>query len=287
MNQLVRDAQRWKKHESEAHFLFGEAKFVGPYEIKNLIGEGSSGTVKLAVHSQTGQRAAVKIVSKAIARKRRDARKEIRILQNCFHPNIIRLEYVDEDFQNLYIFTEYVECGDLYSYIERNGPLDDKTAKIFARQMVEAVLYCQLELNLVHHDVKLENFVFDAAFQLKLIDFGFAVDLNAGEDNQKITSYDSSPAYACLEILLRIPHDSKCDFFSLGVCFYIMLSGTFPFCDPERTSYEELCRNLQSTTVDFPPSIFPDARDLIEGLLIRKEVMTWESIKNHPWFVRG
>jgi len=283
MNQLVRDAQRWKM-EGEAHFIFGEAKLIGPYEIKNRIGEGSSGSVKLAINIQSSTSAAVKIVSKAVARKRRDARKEIKILQNSRHPNIVPLEFVEEDFQNIYIFTEYQENGDLYSYLERNGPLDEHRAKYFAKQMIDAVEYCHEELHIAHHDIKLENFVLNSSFQIKLIDFGFAVEIDPSAGQKMITSFDSSPAYACLEILLRRPHDKKCDIFSLGVCFFIILCGYFPFCDPERTSYDELCRNLQSSQINYPPQLSSEARDLLEEMLLKKENLTWDQIRNHSWF---
>lgn len=307
MNQLVRDTQRWKnninnsqsnspsttpssspsREFSSSSYVFGEPKMIGPYEFRNTIGEGSSGSVKLAFNNITGSLAAVKIVSKAIARKRRDARKEIKILENSDHCNIIHLECIQEDYQNIYIFTEYQENGDLYSYIDRNGPLDEFQAKTLAMQMINAVEYCQKELKIVHHDIKLENFVIDRDFQLKLIDFGFAVEIeNDPSAGQKlITSFDSSPAYACIEILLRRPHDMKCDIYSLGVCFYLMLCGYFPFCDPERTTYDELCNNLQSNTVDFPSALSSASKDLIERMLLRKDTLSWEQIRNHPWFI--
>lgn len=304
MNQLVRDTQRWKNSinnsqanspsttpssspSRESSFLFGEPKMIGPYEFKSTIGEGSSGTVKLAYNNLTGGLAAVKIVSKAIARKRRDARKEAKILETSDHCNIIRLECVQEDYQNIYIFTEYQENGDLYTYIERNGPLDEYKAKVLALQMIEAVEYCQRELKVVHHDVKLENFVLNRDFQIKLIDFGFAVEIETDPSaGQKIiNSFDSSPAYACLEVLLRRPHDMKCDIYSLGVCFYIMLCAYFPFCDPERTTYDELCTNLQSNQVDFPTGLSTAAKDLVERMLLRKDSLSWEQIRNHPWFI--
>lgn len=281
MNQLVRDAARWKCGIS----CPVEEQVIGPYTIKQSIGEGHNGSVKLAMNPTMDKKSAVKIVSKTITRKRKDARKEIRILQNACHTNIIKLDGVHEDLQNIYIFTEYCEEGDLYSYIEKNGPLEECVAKRFALQMVSAVEFCHTNLGLCHHDVKLENFVMNCNFEIKMIDFGFAIEFDpscAGQ--QHITAFDSSPAYACPEILLRRPHDETVDIFSLGVCLYYMITGNFPFCNIEKTSYEELVANVQQGELCFPLGISLEFRDLVSKMLAKSNRIPVNEIKLHPWF---
>jgi len=117
MNQLAREYARHR--EGGKGIGPPEEKRVGPYVIKETIAEGTTGTVKLAFNPCTGTHSAVKIVDKTIAKKHREAKKEIKVLQKIVHKNIIRMEYVEEDNQNIYIFTEYAENGDLFSYMQK------------------------------------------------------------------------------------------------------------------------------------------------------------------------
>jgi serine/threonine protein kinase len=216
---------------------------VGPFVIKETIAMGATGTVKLAIVSSifyltnrilfrsnrrltflhfqntcNGSRCAVKIVNKTVSRRRKEARKEIKRLQSAEHENIVALQHVEEDLNNLYIFTEYCDYGDLSQYIQSRGIFDEHLAKKIFVQMVEAVDFCHTQMSICHHDIKLENCVITSDFRLKLIDFGFSVDLEPNIEmrkNNSIRIYDSSPAYSPLEILLRKPHDEKVKFCSL------------------------------------------------------------------------
>jgi len=282
MMQLMRDSQG----RPSSFTPNGEKKGVGPYIFKENLGYGTTGTVKLAHNTSNGMKAAVKIVNKTVTRKRKEATKEISVLQAAEHRNIIKLEHVDEDPMNMYIFTEYCEEGDLHAYIKRNGVFEENLAKMLFRQMVEAVDYCHKKLKICHHDIKLENLVINSEMRVKLIDFGFAIDLDPSSAGKKLIKiYDSSPAYSPLEILLRRPHDESVDIFSLGICLYFLLCGTFPFCDPDKTSYEDLVQNVQAEMLQFPERLSPNVQDLIKRMLRKKNRITADEIRCHPWIV--
>jgi serine/threonine protein kinase len=185
----------------------------------------------------------------------------------------------------IYIFTEYFEEGDLYAYIQRKGVFDEASAKHLFRQMLDAVDFCHKKLKICHHDIKLENLVLNTEMRVKLIDFGFAIDLdpNSPAGKKQIKVYDSSPAYSSLEILLKRPHDESVDLFSLGTCLYYMLCGHFPFCDSSKTSFEELVQNVQAEAVEFPARITTSAQDLIRRMLRRKNRISCDEIRFHPW----
>ena len=117
----------------------------------------------------------------------------MKALRGVEHPHIIKLEDVEEDPLNIYIFTEYYENGDLFAYIQKHGPFDEQMGKYLFRQMVDAVDYCHKTLNLCHHDIKLENLVINHKMNLKLIDFGFAVPLEVSPGKKMIKIYDGSP----------------------------------------------------------------------------------------------
>jgi serine/threonine protein kinase len=119
--------------------------------------------------------------------------KEIKVLRGVEFEHIIRLENIEEDPLNIYIFTEYYEQGDLFAYIQKHGVFDEAIAKFLFRQMVEAVDYCHTKLHICHHDIKLENLVVNHNLNLKLIDFGFAIPLEQSAGKKMIKIYDGSP----------------------------------------------------------------------------------------------
>jgi len=102
MMQLMRDSQGRMNSFSPTNGA--EKKGFGPYLFKENLGHGTTGTVKLAYNTSNGTKAAVKIVNKTVTRKRKEAKKEISVLQNADHKHIIKLEHVDEDPMNIYIF---------------------------------------------------------------------------------------------------------------------------------------------------------------------------------------
>lgn len=68
---------------------------------------------------------------------------------------------------------EYVEGGDMYHMIEKNGPLSEYDVKHYFRQIVDVLSYLHKK-GICHRDIKLENIVIDQNKNIKLVDFGFA-----------------------------------------------------------------------------------------------------------------
>eukprot|EP01114_Cavostelium_apophysatum_P015894 TRINITY_DN4423_c0_g1_i1.p1 TRINITY_DN4423_c0_g1~~TRINITY_DN4423_c0_g1_i1.p1 ORF type:complete len:289 (+),score=78.07 TRINITY_DN4423_c0_g1_i1:291-1157(+) len=279
MMQLMRDQARQGKPVSDE-------KRIAHYIVKDkILAEGTTGTVKLAYNTYTEGYTAVKIVNKTVSRKRKEAKKEIKFLSKIFHENVVRLEHVEEDNTNIYIFTEYCELGDVFSYMQKHGIFDEDTARKLFGQMLDAVEFCHRKLHICHHDIKLENCVLDVDFTLKLIDFGFAIDMEDDPAGKKLIKiYDGSPAYSPLEILMRRPHDETVDIYSLGTALFYMICGTFPFCDPSKTTFDELCKNVQANQVEFPKNVSTAAQDLITKMLAPKnDRLSIEEIRSHPW----
>jgi serine/threonine protein kinase len=128
---------------------------LGPYFIGKTIGTGTSGKVKIGVHSETGQKVAVKIIakdSKTInnsSEHQKILEKEITIMKLIEHPNIMQLYDVYESSKALYTYfycsflvLEYVEGGELFDYLIKRGRLPEKEAREVFIQIVTAVEYC-------------------------------------------------------------------------------------------------------------------------------------------------
>jgi len=99
-----------------------------------------------------------------------------------------------------------------------------------------------------------------------------------------IRTFPGSPAYSAEEVLFRQPHTLNVDIFALGTSLYCMLTGSFPFCNPETDNLVDLCRNVASLKLNFPPFVSADAQDLIRKLLQRADQrIDWTGIWAHPW----
>mmetsp|Transcript_26667 Transcript_26667/g.37538 ORF Transcript_26667/g.37538 Transcript_26667/m.37538 type:complete len:347 (+) Transcript_26667:180-1220(+) len=213
---------------------------------------------------------------------RNEVMREVNLLQKLHHENIVKLIHIEEDDTYMFIFSEWMDEGDLYSYIQRNGTLDEVTALKLFKQMMAALQHCH-ESKVCHHDFKLENCVINGDLDLRVIDFGFAIDYAHLPQGELLHHYTGSPAYSAPEILDRRPHTESVDIFSLGTCLFYMLAGRFPFCDEEKTTYEQLCRNVRAGVIDFPDKFSDQVRDLLKRMLSKDHRITWDEIEEHAW----
>jgi MAP/microtubule affinity-regulating kinase len=78
----------------------------------------------------------------------------------------------------------------------------------------------------VHRDIKLENILIDQNSSVKLIDFGFSIVI---AENQKLNVFCGTPSYMAPEIVNKQEYDFGVDIWALGVLFYKIVTGNFPF----------------------------------------------------------
>lgn len=260
--------------------------YIGHYKTIRTLGVGCFGRVLLAEHVLTGERVAIKYVqgmSKLEPKVRKTINREICLLRLLSHPHIIRsYEVIEEgpdhgDF--IAVVMENIEGGELFDYINRNGPLSEEKARVWFLQLLSAVDYCQGNF-LVHRDVKPENILIDTRTgNIKLIDFGFA---NFFSKSSHLSTFCGSPFYAAPEVIQGIPYSGpEVDIWSLGVTLYAMLSGKLPF---EAEKMPELLEKQQKGRYS-REMLSPLADMLLRKMLDSnpKQRATLDDIKNHPW----
>ena len=106
------------------------------------LGEGTFGKVKLGQHIETKQYVAIKVLEKKKIAQMSDTSRvdrEIKILQEVRHPNIIRLYEKREDDTAIYLIMEYAEGGELFDYIVSKQRLNEKEGAFFYNQLIEGV----------------------------------------------------------------------------------------------------------------------------------------------------
>ncbi|OJD11349.1 CAMK/CAMKL/GIN4 protein kinase [Emergomyces pasteurianus Ep9510] len=276
---------------------------IGPWQLGRTLGKGATGRVRLAKHALTGQTAAIKIVSKRSATMAQSQsiaamdknmelttcvpggrvipcgiEREVVIMKLIEHPNIINLYDVWENRGELYLVLEYVEGGELFSYVSENGPLPEIEAIRLFRQIIAALSYCH-RFNICHRDLKPENILLDTHCNIKLADFGMAALQPAGH---WLNTSCGSPHYASPEIIYGHRYQGdKADIWSCGIILFAMLSGYLPFDGGDLPSTLQLVKKGEYV---FPPWLSSEAMNLIQCILQKqpRDRISINEMWSHP-----
>ncbi|GMM33650.1 non-specific serine/threonine protein kinase [Saccharomycopsis crataegensis] len=207
---------------------------VGNYHIVKQIGEGSFGTVYMAIHKLTKTKVVLKSGSKADP----NIIREIFFHKQAFHDNITKLYEVIVTETHVYLAIEYCPQGELFDYfISSECRLNFKDLKNIISQITAAVFYIH-SLNTAHRDLKLENILLDKKYNCKLSDFGFSRDCFK---NSCLKTMCGTHVYMAPELLLMGDASSnitsyngfKIDMWSLGIIFYTLIYGEMPYEDDD------------------------------------------------------
>jgi protein kinase X len=256
------------------------------FMLLQTLGTGTFGQVRLCQQKATGKYFCLKILSKEkIVRLKQTehVKSEKSVLAQISHPFIVKLYATFQDQANLYFLLEYISGGELFSCIRRNGRLSNSTGRFYAAEIVLAIRYLH-SLHIAHRDLKPENLLLDSDGHIKLSDFGFAKVIT-----DKTWTMCGTPEYIAPEVILSKGHDKAVDWWSLGVLIYEMLSGKPPF-HGEHTF--EIFEKILSAKVDMPAYFHPEAKDLIEKLLVVDVAKRLggtrgggaDEVMAHPWF---
>ena len=256
------------------------------YILKEDIGEGNFGKVKLGVSKTTNEEYAIKIINKdqiKIKMKNKIFR-ENEVITKFNHINVIFVFEIIEDPENYYIIMEYCKRGELFDYIVDHERLTEDEAAIFFYQLINGVEYIHSK-GIAHRDLKPENLLLTKDKTLKIIDFGLSHEFTGNNDLLKTKC--GSPSYASPEILRGDKYDGfKSDIWSCGIILYAMVCGYLPF-DGETNKI--LFKNIMKCQPEIPDFLNDITQDLIIRILTSKpeERITINEIKKHRFYLRG
>lgn len=211
---------------------------VGPWQIRQAIGQGGMGRVFLAVRDdgEFQQRAAVKLLppDTDLAQLRERFGNERRILARLEHVGIARFIDGGISDQGLpYIAMEYVDGEPLDAWCRSRSCSLEQRIKLVG-QVLKALQYAHRNL-IVHRDIKPSNILVTAEGQVKLLDFGIAkvIDevLGSGECSEltRAAGRAMTPAWASPEQVAGQPVTVATDVYAVGVLLYRLLTGTSPY----------------------------------------------------------
>lgn len=267
---------------------------VGKFEFsrKDLIGHGAFAVVFKGRHKHKRNcEVAIKCISKKnLAKSQSLLGKEIKILKELKHENIVRLLDYQEIGGCVYLVMEYCNGGDLAEYLHSKGTLSEDTIRIFLQQVAQAMRVLQGR-GILHRDLKPQNILLCRGEArranpvntcIKIADFGFARHL---QTNTMAATLCGSPMYMAPEVIMSQNYDAKADLWSIGTIVYQCLTGKAPFyasTPQELRLFYETNRNLLPS---IPKETSSHLRHLLLGLLQRnpKDRMTFEEFFHHPF----
>ncbi|KAJ5901715.1 hypothetical protein N7495_002243 [Penicillium taxi] len=296
----------------------------GQYILGQTLGEGEFGKVKLGWKRDGSIQVAIKLIRReslgSNPNRLPKIYREINILRELAHPNIVRLHEMVETERHIGIIMEYASGGELFDYILNNRYLKDNSARRLFAQLISGVGYLHKK-GIVHRDLKLENLLLDRNRNIIITDFGFANTFDASDQLEEEIEYNltnkeyvrrkrldrtgpdghrrgdlmqtscGSPCYAAPELVVSdsLYTGRKVDVWSCGVILYAMLAGYLPFDDdpanPDGDNINLLYKYIVTTPLTFPEYVTPHARDLLRRILVpdpRKRADLFE-VARHSW----
>lgn len=277
------------------------------YQVLSKLGDGSFGTVFLAINQFTKAKVALKKIKKydtsidlsfnekvstSSCSKDQLIKNEINILKNLDHPNIVKIIEFYNTKKAYYIVNEYCPLGELFNQIHHR--FTEMEIAVLFYQLFSGLCYLH-ENNICHRDIKLENILISNQekdielgidyFWIKIIDFGTATIFQRNQCENVIVG---SSYYIAPEVFKK-HYNEKCDTWSAGVILYMLLVGRAPFDGSnddiiisriKKGLYNKKNRNLISASTEVQNLI----RSLLE-IKVDKRLSAKEALK-HPWFTK-
>ena len=263
---------------------------LGDYEFlsSDILGHGAfalvfKGCKKGAKHEEV---AIKKIKKSSFVSLNLKERKEISILKELEHENIVRLLEYHENKIELYLVLEFCNLGDYNEFLQKHHHLSEQVIRYLFFQIGNAIHFIHSHY-IIHRDLKPQNillhtssqFISNSSFKslnqlssitAKIADFGFARVLS---DTTMATTLCGSPLYMAPEVLLGETYDSKVDMWSIGAIIYQSFTGFAPFTAKTPQMLKKRFETDKLLQPSIPKNASYELRSLLFGLLRRNSNM--------------
>ncbi|MFH1122793.1 MAG: protein kinase [Pseudomonadota bacterium] len=283
----------------------------GDFVVERKIGLGGMGLVYLGRQLSLKRKVAIKVLRQSISRNddliRRFAR-EAQTAGQIIHQNIVQVYAVGEEKNTFFIAMEYVDGKSIKRILNEKGPIPEREAIDMVRQ-ASCGLQRAHSMNILHRDVKPDNLMVNKRGEVKVADFGLALELGKLGKSRGPAGFlklEGSPHYMSPEQALRHEVGFATDIYSLGATLYHMVTGVPPFTgnspaaimakhltDYPRSPREinarlskKVCRIIQRMMAKRPEERFPNMEEVIDELgRSRNGRSTAGGVDNSHWFM--
>jgi serine/threonine protein kinase len=255
----------WRaSHPREAPAAPEDASRFGRYEVIDILGEGSMGTVFRGRDPRLEREVALKTIrlDAATSESRRKEllellRHEAVTIARLSHPNIVAVYDMGDTRESAFVAMELVDGVSLGEYLRAHGPLSPEELVPLGAQ-IAAGLALSHEREVVHRDVKPGNVLLGRDNSVKVTDFGLAYVLSSVRDDS--TELSGTPGYVPPEVLNQKPYTQPGDIFGLGATLYECLAGFHPLAgdslrDIILNTLAGRIRPLEESVPDLPPEL--------------------------------
>ncbi|KAL6452521.1 STE11 Serine/threonine-protein kinase STE11 [Candida maltosa Xu316] len=241
------------------------------------IGSGSFGTVYLGMNPFTGELMAVKQIplvtntdgtdNEAQKNSMQEQQREMMLLKELNHENIVRYfgSSTDENFLN--IFLEYVPGGSVQTMLHSYGPFEEPLIRNFIRQVLIGLSYLHGE-DIIHRDIKGANILIDIKGTVKIGDFGISKKVSTIDEEDedfkktgKRASLQGSVFWMAPEVVKQTTYTKKADIWSVGCLIVEMFTGRHPF--PELSQMQALFKIGNHISPAIPEWCTIEAREFL------------------------
>ena len=242
-----------------------ELDCLGPYQLVRKLGRGGMGVVYEGVDVETGQRAALKVLSAPLSEDQ-DFRirfeTEIETLRRLKHPNIVRLFGFGQQEGLLFYAMELVDGPSLEAELRRGRRFGWQEAAQIGLQICRGLRHAH-DRGIIHRDLKPGNLLLAADGTVKLADFGIA-QLFGRTRVTAVGSVVGTLDYMAPEQAQGSLVDARADLYSLGAVLYTLLSGRPPL---HAKTLSEMLEKLYRTRPEPIRRLAPEVPEAFEQLL--------------------
>ncbi|CAD8064623.1 unnamed protein product [Paramecium sonneborni] len=257
------------------------------YDFIKLTGKGAHAKVYKVYCKRDNQIYAVKVFKKKNINNKFGLFKEIQILRQLQHKNVIRLNEVYENAKHLYLILDYLAGGELLSAISQTEVYSETVVQELIQNLLIALDYIH-QNKILHRDIKPQNLLLRSLnniTDLVIADFGLSDEYNC--KGEYIFQKCGTIGYIAPEILRNEIYDYKVDIFSVGVIMFMLLTDSSPF-DGKNT--DEVITNNFYCKINFEQltksKISTHAYDFVKLLLEQNPNLrpTAQEALKHDWF---
>jgi WD40 repeat protein/predicted Ser/Thr protein kinase len=252
-----------------------DLQVIEGYEILEEIGRGGMGVVYKARQVGTKRTVALKILLEgplASESTRRRFEREIELAASLSHPNIVAIHDSGLSQGRYYFAMDFIEGQRLDHFVKSRDLPDERRLRLM--QKICLAVHHAHQHGVIHRDLKPSNILVDADGEPHILDFGLAKTIESSPQAESLLISLSGEVlgtlpYMAPEQALGIQRDvdSRTDVYTLGVIFYELLTGRYPY--PVVGQMADVLKNIAEAVPARPSTIYRRIRNDLETIVLK------------------
>jgi serine/threonine protein kinase len=237
---------------------------INNFQILKNLGKGTFGKVVLVRDIQDQRLYAMKILKKKKIKQFNNethTKAEREILERLSFPFIMKLRYAFQTTERLYLVTDFMQGGEIYTHLKNEGRFEESKAIFYICEIILAIGFLHKN-SIIYRDLKPENILLDRDGHIKLTDFGLS-KIELSQEDSRCYTMCGTPEYLAPEVVMGKGYDKNIDWWSVGALFFKFLSGV----SPVRVNNNNVNITSFKDKIDVPYYFSYEAKSFVEDIL--------------------